>query len=45
MKEIGEKFIGEENSVKKAVITVPAYFGETQKQATKDAGELAGLNV
>jgi len=28
MKEIAEKFIGEENSVKKAVITVPAYFGE-----------------
>jgi len=34
MKEIAEKFVGEEGSIKKAVITVPAYFGEPQKLAT-----------
>lgn len=43
MKEIAETYIGKE--VKDAVITVPAYFGDAQRQATKDAGVIAGLNV
>lgn len=43
MKETAENFIGE--PVKDAVITVPAYFGDSQRQATKDAGAIAGLNV
>ena len=43
MKEIAESFIGSE--VKDAVITVPAYFNDSQRQATKDAGVIAGLNV
>ena len=43
MKEIAEAFLGE--SVTDAVITVPAYFNDSQRQATKDAGTIAGLNV
>ena len=43
MKEIAESYLGKE--VKDAVITVPAYFGDAQRQATKDAGVIAGLNV
>ena len=43
MKEIAESFIG--SQVKDAVITVPAYFNDAQRQATKDAGIIAGLNV
>ena len=43
MKKTAEDFIGEE--VKNAVITVPAYFNDQQRQATKDAGIIAGLNV
>ena len=43
MKEISEAFLGE--SVKDAVITVPAYFNDSQRKATKDAGAIAGLNV
>ena len=43
MKEISEAFIGKE--VKEAVITVPAYFNDSQRQATKDAGVIAGLTV
>lgn len=43
MKEIAESYLGTE--VKDAVITVPAYFGDAQRQATKDAGVIAGLNV
>ena len=43
MKEIAESFIGSE--VKDAVITVPAYFNDSQRQATKDARLIAGLNV
>ncbi len=43
MKEIAESFLGSE--VKDAVITVPAYFNDSQRQATKDAGAIAGLNV
>lgn len=43
MKEIAESYLG--TSVKDAVITVPAYFNDSQRQATKDAGAIAGLNV
>ena len=43
MKKTAEDFLGEE--VKDAVITVPAYFGDAQRQATKEAGQIAGLNV
>jgi heat shock protein 1/8 len=43
MKEIAEAYLGRE--VKSAVITVPAYFNDSQRQATKDAGVIAGLNV
>jgi heat shock protein 1/8 len=43
MKEIAESYLGE--SVKDAVITVPAYFNDAQRLATKDAGTIAGLNV
>lgn len=43
MKEIGEEYLGSE--VTDAVITVPAYFDDSQRQATKDAGKIAGLNV
>jgi len=43
MKLIAEDYLGE--SVSKAVITVPAYFNDNQRQATKDAGEIAGLDV
>jgi len=43
MKEIAESYLGHE--VKEAVITVPAYFNDSQRQATKDAGAIAGLNV
>jgi heat shock protein 5 len=43
MKEIAEAFLGKE--VKNAVVTVPAYFNDAQRQATKDAGTIAGLNV
>jgi molecular chaperone DnaK len=43
MKEIAEAFLGE--TVTDAVVTVPAYFDDAQRQATKDAGKIAGLNV
>ena len=43
MKETAEKYLGQE--VTKAVITVPAYFNDAQRQATKDAGKIAGLDV
>ncbi|KAF9417455.1 hypothetical protein HW555_005458 [Spodoptera exigua] len=43
MKDIAEAYLGK--NVKKAVITVPAYFNDSQRQATKDAGAIAGLNV
>jgi molecular chaperone DnaK len=43
MKETAEAFLGEE--VTDAVVTVPAYFNDAQRQATKDAGKIAGLNV
>ena len=43
MKETAESYLGEE--VTQAVITVPAYFNDAQRQATKDAGKIAGLDV
>ena len=43
MKKTAEDFLGEE--IKEAVITVPAYFNDSQRQATKDAGRIAGLDV
>ena len=43
MKETAEKYLGQE--VTQAVITVPAYFNDAQRQATKDAGKIAGLEV
>jgi heat shock protein 1/8 len=43
MKEIAETYLG--HDIKSAVVTVPAYFNDSQRQATKDAGVIAGLNV
>lgn len=43
MKEIAESYLGKK--VVNAVVTVPAYFNDNQRQATKDAGTIAGLNV
>lgn len=43
MKEIAEAYLGQ--SVKNAVVTVPAYFNDAQRQSTKDAGAIAGLNI
>ena len=43
MKEIAETYLKRE--VKNAVVTVPAYFNDAQRQATKDAGKIGGLNI
>jgi molecular chaperone DnaK len=43
LKTDAESYLGE--TVRDAVITVPAYFTDSQRQATKDAGQIAGLNV
>ena len=43
MKETAEGYLG--TSPKNAVVTVPAYFNDSQRQATKDAGQISGLNV
>jgi len=43
MKETAESYLG--STVNNAVVTVPAYFNDSQRQATKDAGQIAGLNV
>ena len=43
LKNSAEEFLGKK--IKNAVITVPAYFNEGQRKATKEAGEIAGLNV
>ncbi|HPE84732.1 MAG TPA: Hsp70 family protein, partial [Chlamydiales bacterium] len=43
MKQTAEEYLGEE--VTEAVVTVPAYFNDSQRQSTKDAGKIAGLNV
>jgi len=43
MKETAENYLGK--TVQNAVVTVPAYFNDSQRQATKDAGKISGLNV
>jgi molecular chaperone DnaK len=43
LKEAAESYLG--HKIRKAVITVPAYFNDSQRQATKDAGQIAGLEV
>ena len=43
MKETAEQYLG--MPIKDAVVTVPAYFNDTQRKATKDAGSISGLNV
>lgn len=43
MKETAEAYLGK--TVNNAVVTVPAYFNDSQRQATKDAGKISGLNV
>jgi molecular chaperone DnaK len=43
MKSIGEAYVGE--TIQQAIVTVPAYFNDSQRQATKDAGKIAGLEV
>jgi len=45
MRDIAQAYIGANKPVKRAVITVPAYFNDSQRQATKDAGVIAGLDV
>jgi len=45
MKDIAQSYLGNDKQVKKAVVTVPAYFNDSQRQATKDAGAIAGLEV
>jgi heat shock protein 1/8 len=45
MKETAQSFLGGDKEVKRAVITVPAYFNDSQRQATKDAGAIAGMEV
>lgn len=45
MKETAQSFLGADREVKRAVVTVPAYFNDSQRQATKDAGTIAGLEV
>lgn len=45
MKETAQAFLGNDREVKRAVITVPAYFNDSQRQATKDAGTISGLEV
>ncbi|KAK9902653.1 hypothetical protein WJX75_001465 [Coccomyxa subellipsoidea] len=45
MREIAQAYVGESRQVKRSVVTVPAYFNDSQRQATKDAGMIAGLDV
>lgn len=45
MKDIAQSYLSDKGEVKQAVITVPAYFNDSQRQATKDAGAIAGLDV
>lgn len=45
MKETAQSYLGADKEVKRAVVTVPAYFNDSQRQATKDAGTIAGLEV
>ena len=43
MKDIAQNYLGQ--NIKNTVVTVPAYFNDAQRQATKDAGTISGLNV
>lgn len=45
MKNIAEQYVGVPGSIKKAVVTVPAYFNDSQRQCTVDAGKIAGLEI
>ena len=45
MKEVAQAYVGADKHVRQAVVTVPAYFNDSQRQATKDAGAIAGLEV
>jgi len=45
MRDTAQAFLGQDKTVKRAVVTVPAYFNDSQRQATKDAGAIAGLEV
>jgi L1 cell adhesion molecule like protein len=45
MRDTAQAFVGLDKPIKKAVITVPAYFNDSQRQATKDAGTIAGVNA
>ena len=45
MKEIAQAFLGADKEVKRAVVTVPAYFNDSQRQATKDAGKSVGSHA
>eukprot|EP00891_Asterochloris_glomerata_P002650 jgi/Astpho2/2650/Aster-07000 len=45
MKETAQQYLGADREVSRAVVTVPAYFNDSQRQATKDAGVIAGLDV
>lgn len=45
MREIAQSYLTDRGEVKRAVVTVPAYFNDSQRQATKDAGSIAGLEV
>ncbi|BDA51217.1 probable mediator of RNA polymerase II transcription subun [Coccomyxa sp. Obi] len=45
MRDVAQAYVGEKRAVKRSVITVPAYFNDSQRQATKDAGMIAGLDV
>ena len=45
MRDIAQAYVGVDKPIKRAVITVPAYFNDSQRQATKDAGVIAGLDV
>lgn len=45
MRDIAQEYIGNDKKVNRAVVTVPAYFNDSQRQATKDAGAIAGLEV
>ena len=45
MKEVAQAYVGADKHVRQAVVTVPAYFNDSQRQATTDAGAIAGLEV
>ena len=45
VRDVPGRYLGESKKVRQAVITVPAYFNDSQRQATKDAGVISGLEV